>query len=157
MDSYNSPTSKPLYKGTQVVWYILYIIETLLAFRFVLKLLGANPEAGFSMFIYNITYILAAPFLNVFKVIKVSGSTFEWTTILAMFVYWILALGIIKIFLMGKTISTQEAAVGLENQGLFLNSRKSSRFTALKKILHHSGSCRSAVRPERSSIPLESS
>ena len=116
MDSYNSPTTKPLYKGTQIVWYILYTIETLLAFRFVLKLLGANPDAGFSMFIYNITYILAAPFLNVFKVIKVSGSTFEWTTILAMFVYWILALGIIKIFLMGKTISTQEAAVGLQNQ-----------------------------------------
>jgi hypothetical protein len=116
MDSYNSPTTKPLYKGTQIVWYILGIIEVLLAFRFVLKLLGANPEAGFSTFIYTITYILASPFLNVFSVVRVSGSTFEWTTILAMFVYWILALGIVKIFLMGKTISTQEAAVGLENQ-----------------------------------------
>ena len=50
MDSYNSPTTKPLFKGTQVVWYVLSVIEVILAFRFMLKLLGANPEAGFTKF-----------------------------------------------------------------------------------------------------------
>ncbi len=116
MDSYNSPTTKSLYKGTQVVWYILGIIETLLLFRFVLKLLGANPEAGFSSFIYTISYFLASPFLNVFSVVRVSGSVFEWTTLLAMLVYYIVALGIIRIFLMSKTVSTPEAASELQNQ-----------------------------------------
>lgn len=116
MDSFNSPTTKPLYRGTQVVWYILGVLEILLAFRFVLKLLAANPNAGFTHFIYSVTYIFAAPFLNVFRITRVEGSIFEWTTILAMLVYWLIAWGIIKIFLMSKSVSTPEAAVKLENQ-----------------------------------------
>lgn len=116
MDSTNSPSTKPLYRGTQIVWYILGIIEAFLAFRFVLKLLGANPEAGFTGFIYGATYVFAAPFLNVFRFSKVAGSVFEWTTLLAMFVYWALAVGIIKLFLIGKTVSTPEAAAKLDEQ-----------------------------------------
>jgi hypothetical protein len=116
MDSFSSPSTKPLYRGTQIVWYILGVVEVLLAFRFVLKLLGANPDAGFSSFIYGITYIFATPFLNVFSVSRISGSIFEWTTLLAMFVYWVIAVGIIKLFLMGKTVSTPEAAVKLNAQ-----------------------------------------
>lgn len=116
MDSTNSPSTKPLYRGTQIVWYVLSIIEVLLAFRFVLKLLGANANAGFSSFVYGVSYIFATPFLNVFRITKVSGSIFEWTTLLAMLVYWMLAIGIIKIFLIGKTVSTPEAAVKLDNQ-----------------------------------------
>src|SRR3989338_7231714 len=116
MDSFNSPTTKPLYRGTQVVWYILGLIEALLAFRFVLKLLGANAGAGFTSFIYSVTYVFAAPFLNVFRVSQVAGSVFEWTTLLAMLVYLLIALAIVKLFLMGKTVSTPEAAVKLNNQ-----------------------------------------
>lgn len=117
MDSFNSPSTKPLYRGTQIVWYILGIIEVLLAFRFVLKLMGANPDAGFTSFIYGITYIFASPFLNVLHITQIAGSLFEWTTLLAMFVYWLIAVGIIKLLLMGKTVSTPEAAVELEKQG----------------------------------------
>ena len=116
MDSYNSPSTKPLYRGTQIVWYILGLIEILLAFRFVLKLLGANAAAGFSSFIYGVTYIFAAPFLSVFRITKVAGSAFEWTTLLAMLVYWVIAFGIIKLLLMGKTVSTPEAAAKLDKE-----------------------------------------
>ena len=114
--SYTSSTTKPLYRGTQVVWYILGVIEVFLAFRFVLKFLGANPGAGFSSFVYGVTYIFASPFLNVFRITQVSGSIFEWTTLLAMFVYWLVAWGIIKMFLMSKTVSTPEAAAKLERE-----------------------------------------
>lgn len=114
--SYNSSSTKPLYRGTQVVWYILGIAEVLLAFRFFLKLLGANSAAGFTSFIYGVTHIFAAPFLNVFRITQVAGSVFEWTTLLAMFVYWLLAVGIIKLFLMGRAVSTPEAAVKLNDQ-----------------------------------------
>lgn len=116
MDSYNSPTTKPLYHGTQVVWYITGILEALLAFRFFLKLFGANPNAGFTDFIYSVTHVFAAPFLNVFKITRVEGSIFEWTTLLAMLVYWLIAFAIIKMFLMSKSVSTPEAAVKLEQQ-----------------------------------------
>ncbi len=114
--SYTSPTTKPLYRGTQIVWYILSILEILLAFRFFLKLLAANPSAGFSKFIYGATYVFAEPFLNVFRISRVNGSIFEWTTILAMIVYWLVALLIIHLFLMSKSVSTPEAAVKLEKQ-----------------------------------------
>lgn len=116
MDSYISPTTKPLYRGTQVVWYVLGLLEILLAFRFVLKFLGANPAAGFTSFIYGTTYLFASPFLNVFRITRVEGSIVEWTTLLAMLVYWIIAWGIIKLFLMGKSVSTPEAASKLEEQ-----------------------------------------
>ncbi len=116
MDSYSSPSTKPLYRGTQVVWYIFGLLEILIAFRFVLKLLGANPVAGFSSFIYKVTYPFVAPFLNVFNITQVEGSIFEWTTLLAMVVYWLIALGIVKLFLMGRSVSTPEAASKLEEQ-----------------------------------------
>ena len=116
MDSYNSPSTKPLYRGTQIVWYIVGLIEVILAFRFVLKLFGANPEAGFSSFIYIITQPLAYPFLTVFRISRIEGSIFEWTTILAMFVYWLIGWGITKLLVMGKTVSTPEAASKLKEQ-----------------------------------------
>lgn len=116
MDSYNSPRTKPLYRGTQIVWYVLGVLEALLAFRFVLKLLAANSAAGFTHFIYAASYPFANPFLNVFRITKVEGSIFEWTTLLAMLVYWMVAWGIIKIFLMSKDVSTPEAAVKMDKQ-----------------------------------------
>lgn len=114
--SHSSSSTKPLYRGTQIVWYILGLIELLLLFRFALKLLGANAEAGFTSFIYGITHIFVSPFLSVFNISQVEGSIFEWTTLLAMLVYWVVAAGIIKLLLMGKTVSTPEAAVKLEEQ-----------------------------------------
>lgn len=116
MDSFNSSRTKPLYRGTQIVWYIVGIVEALLAFRFILKLLAANPEAGFSSFIYGITYPFAAPFLNVFSIPRVEGSVLEWTTLLAMLVYFLIALAIIKLFVMSKPVSTPEAAVKFDQQ-----------------------------------------
>lgn len=116
MDSYNSPRTKPLYRGTQIVWYVLGVLEALLAIRFALKLLGANAGAGFTSFIYGVTYPFAAPFLGVFNRTQIVGSTVEWTTLLAMLVYWLLAIAIIKLFLMGRSVSTPEAAVKLEEQ-----------------------------------------
>lgn len=112
----SSGSTKPLYRGTQVVWYVLGLVEVLLAFRFVLKLLGANAGAGFTSFIYGVTAPFAAPFVTVFKVSKAAGSVFEWTTILAMFVYFVVAWGIVKLLVMGKTVSTPEAAVKLDRQ-----------------------------------------
>jgi hypothetical protein len=112
--SYHSPRTKPLFRATQIIRYLTGFIEALLAFRFILKLLGANPIAGFSSFIYKVSYLFAAPFLNVFRITQVRGSVFEWTTLLAMAVYWLIAWGIIKLLLMSKAVSTSEAAERLD-------------------------------------------
>jgi hypothetical protein len=113
MDSYNSPTTKPLYRGTQIVWYVLGVLEAVLGIRFILKLLGANPAAGFSNFIYDFSYIFVAPFQSVFQISKVDTNIFEWTTLLAMGVYYLVAWGIIKLFFMSRSVSTPEAAAKL--------------------------------------------
>jgi hypothetical protein len=118
--SYNSSTTKPLFRGTQIVWYLVSALEVLLAFRFVLKIMAANSQAGFSSFIYAVTWPFTAPFNAVFSKPTVLGSVFEWTTLLAMLVYWLIALAIVKLFLMSKTVSTPEAADKLnaqQNQG----------------------------------------
>lgn len=116
MDAASSGSTQPIYRGTQAVWYVLGVVEVALAFRLVLKLLGANPGAGFTDFIYMVTAPFAAPFAAVFQVSRAQGSVFEWTTILAMFVYWIIAWGIVKLLLIGKTVSTPEAAMKLDQQ-----------------------------------------
>ena len=116
MDLFNSPRTKPLYRGTQIVWYILGLVEALLAIRFILKFLGANASATFTSLIYSITYPFATPFLGVFGITRVVGATIEWTTLLAMLVYWLIAIAIIRLFLMSKSVSTPEAAVKLEEQ-----------------------------------------
>ena len=116
MDPYVAPSTKPLYRGTQIVWYVLGVLEVLLAFRFALKLLGANPAAGFSNFVYSLSYPFTLPFSTVFGTANVSSSIFEWTTILAMVVYWLVAFGLIKILTMSKSVTTPEAAVKLDSQ-----------------------------------------
>lgn len=108
--------TRPLYRGTQIVWYVLAILETLLFFRFLLKLLAANSGAGFTSLIYSITYPFVLPFQAVFRTNSVGNNVFEWTTLLAMLVYWLLALAIIRLFIMGKPVSTPEAAVKLDQQ-----------------------------------------
>jgi len=116
MDSYNSPTTKPLFRGTQVVWYLATLLEILLIFRFVLKFAGANPGAGFTSFIYSVTWPFAQPFISVFRTTYVGDQVFEWTTILAMLVYLLVAWGLASLFAMSKTVSTPEAAEKLEEK-----------------------------------------
>ena len=114
--SYNSPTTKPIYKGIQVIWYLLGLIEALLAFRFILKLLGANSFSGFVGFIYSLTQFFVYPFSSIFGKTQVSGIIFEWTTLVAMLVYLFLAWAIVKLFLISKTVSTPEAAEKLNSE-----------------------------------------
>ena len=122
MDSYNSPTTAPIYRVTQVIWYILYYIEVILVLRFALKLFAANPQSGFVSFIYGMTGFFVAPFLSAFGITQVLGSSFEWPTLLAMLVYWIIALAIVKLLLIGKTVSTPEAAAKLNTEDKKINS-----------------------------------
>jgi len=115
MDSYNSPTTKPLFRGTQVIWYLFTLLEILLVFRLGLKFAGANPAAGFTSFIYAVTWPFAQPFIAVFRPTFVAGGqVFEWTTLLAIVVYYLIAWGLTSILTMSKTVSTPEAAAKLD-------------------------------------------
>lgn len=105
-----------LYRVTRVIWYIFYVLEALLLFRFILKLLGANAAAGFSNFIYTLSSVPLAPFRFVFGTNSVGGSIVEWSTLLAMLVYWAIVWGIIKLIIMIRPLDEREAEQRLEMQ-----------------------------------------
>ena len=97
---------------SNVVWYILGLIEILLGFRFVLKLFGANPTSGFVDFVYNLTGILTAPFDKIFSVSRpetgdVVRSVFEPSILVAAVVYLIIAWGIVKLLTINRPTSAQ--------------------------------------------------
>jgi len=79
----------------RIMYTLLGILEILLGLRFVLKLIAANPDSGFSIFIYGITGVFVAPFNALIGTPAVAGSVLEATTLIAMAVYallfWVLA------------------------------------------------------------------
>jgi uncharacterized membrane protein len=82
------------YRLQQVIYLIFGIIEGLIAIRFVLEVLGANPSAGFAQFIYGITGIFMAPFVGLFGQPRFGTSVVEWSALVAIVVYaligWVL-------------------------------------------------------------------
>jgi hypothetical protein len=116
MDEALSPAAKPLYRGTQIIWYLLGLVEVILALRFLLKILGANPLAGFSYFIYNLSQPLVQPFVNVFGTARVATASFESATLLAMIVYWLIAWGLVGLLVMSRPVTTPEAHHNLREQ-----------------------------------------
>ena len=91
-------------RKVQIVWYFLGmgIMGVLFAFLFVWKIFGANFEFGFTSFINGADYVFETLFVGVFSAIKVAGSVFEWTTLLAIFVFWVLVVSTIKLLFIGK-------------------------------------------------------
>jgi uncharacterized protein YggT (Ycf19 family) len=116
MSTYNASSTKPIYFGTQIVWFIFGAIEILLALRFILKLISANATALFTDTIYSVTNVFVSPFTTVFRTTYQAGSAFEWTTLLAAFIYALIAFGIINLLLMSQDVSTAEAASRLRRQ-----------------------------------------
>jgi len=76
---------------TQIVYWVFGLIIGLIAIRFVLKALGANPSAGFAEFIYGITAVLVAPFVGLFGNPQAQGAVLETTSLVAIVVYALLA------------------------------------------------------------------
>jgi uncharacterized membrane protein len=79
------------YRVTQLIWWVFGLIEGLIAIRFILRALGANPSAGFAQFIYGITAPLVAPFVGLFGNPQAQGSVLELHSIVALIVYGLLA------------------------------------------------------------------
>ena len=91
--------------ASQTVGYLVYFffgaLEILLAFRFVLKLTGASLGNAFVGLVYGITGIFILPFQGIFHSGLSQGiemtSVFEWSTLIAIVVYAVVAWGIVKL------------------------------------------------------------
>jgi uncharacterized protein YggT (Ycf19 family) len=79
------------FKATQLVWLVLGILEGLLALRFILKLIAANPESPIAVFIYGFTNIFLLPFAGLTATPTAGGIVLELSTMIAMVVYGLIA------------------------------------------------------------------
>jgi hypothetical protein len=88
------------FTSRRVIYYVLGLLEVLMGFRFIFKVLGANPESGFVSFIYAVTKVFLAPFTAIFSTSSTAGAetkaVLEPATIIGMLVYALLAWGIVK-------------------------------------------------------------
>ncbi len=97
-------------KLVRAIYLVFGLIEALLLIRFVLKVLGANAEAGFAQLIYGMTGMLVAPFVGLFGTPQAaSGATLEFHTLIALVIYalvaWLLAKGAWLMFGEGRSAS----------------------------------------------------
>jgi uncharacterized protein YggT (Ycf19 family) len=88
----------PTRRATEVIYLVFGIIDALLLIRLVLKLLAANPLAGFSKFIYGLTDVFMAPFRNLLPTVGGgSGSVLEMSTVIAIIVYALIGWGLVRL------------------------------------------------------------
>jgi len=91
----------------RVIWYIAGVLQVLLAFRFILALLGANPANQFANFIYSASHPFVAPFFNLFGYdLRYGVSRFEVFTLVAMLVYAVVAWGLSRLFTLPRDVET---------------------------------------------------
>ena len=99
------PTVSPRSFAAQVIYLVLTVIAALLAIRFVLTATGANKGNGFVDFIYSLSNPLVRPFYGIFQsdfVYADGTARFEYEVILALVVYALIALILVKIIGLGK-------------------------------------------------------
>ena len=88
------------------IYYVLNILEAVLLLRLVFKLLGANPAAGFTNVLYTLTNPLVRPFAGIFPTSSSAGSIFEWSTVIAMLIYALIAYAIVQLLRISYTRRT---------------------------------------------------
>ena len=81
----------------QTIFLALGIIEVLLLVRFFFKFTGANPASGIVSFTYSISDVLMAPFRFIFPTNSVEGAIIEWSVIVAMIFYALVAWIVMKL------------------------------------------------------------
>jgi hypothetical protein len=73
------------------------VLEVVLAIRFILKLIGADPTNLFAGFLYALTDIVLSPFSTIVHTPSLrTNQAFEWSTLIAMGIYWLLFWAIMR-------------------------------------------------------------
>ena len=93
--------------GSQTVEYLIYflfgVLEILLVFRLILKLMGASVSSAFVDLIYSVSGVFIIPFEGMFRRLFAKGiettAILEPSTLVAIIVYAILAWGIVRLII----------------------------------------------------------
>jgi hypothetical protein len=91
--------------------WLIVALELLFLLRFVLELIGADPNNIFAQFLYDFTGFFLYPFLGIVPNTKIGqkGAFIDWSTLIGMAVYGILY-WILKLFLR-TTVSRPEEPI----------------------------------------------
>ena len=83
--------------GIELVWLLAGILVVILAMDFIFHATGAN-DVGFAAFVFSAGAFLASPFAGIFNTSTAApGSVLVWADVLAMAIYALLALAIVKV------------------------------------------------------------
>jgi cation transport ATPase len=83
---------------TSITYFVLSVLEVILLLRFIFRLLGANQDNGFIMFLYNLSHVFVIAFNGIFNDQTLGrNGVFEFSTLVAMAVYALLAWGIVSL------------------------------------------------------------
>ena len=83
-----SPVRVAVWRAQRVIYYVFGIIEAIIAIRFVLKLIAANPQNPFTQGVYAVSWIFAFPFSGVVSNANLGGgSIIEFFSLIAILVY----------------------------------------------------------------------
>jgi uncharacterized protein YggT (Ycf19 family) len=85
------------FKATQVVWLLFGMLETLIALRILLKLIGANPGSPIAALIYAFTDLFLFPFAGLTPTPAAGGMVLEISSLFAMLIYALVAWAIERI------------------------------------------------------------
>jgi uncharacterized protein YggT (Ycf19 family) len=112
-------TFNPGWRAVQLVYLFFGVIDGLLLIRLVLKLLGANPHAGFANWIYSVTDVFLGPFKNLLPTIGNEQSLLEMSLVVAILFYallgWAVARFVAIVFYRNVTVSRRSR--GLRPRG----------------------------------------
>jgi uncharacterized membrane protein len=86
-----------VYKVTQLIWLFFGIIEALIGFRIILRLIAANPGNWFTVFVYQLTEIFLWPFQNIITNPSFQGFVLEISSIIGMLVYAVVAWTLVRL------------------------------------------------------------
>ncbi len=81
----------------QLVWLMAGTLEALIALRFVLKLIAANPDNTFARLVYDLTAVFLWPFFGLTITPSVEGIVLEIHSLIAMVVYALLAWFVVQL------------------------------------------------------------
>ena len=76
---------------SRVVMFVFGLIEALILIRFLLLMFGANIQAGFVQWVYQASGYFMSPFNAIFGTQVVDGAIIEWSALIAILAYAILA------------------------------------------------------------------
>jgi uncharacterized membrane protein len=79
------------FKVTQLIWLLFGLLDIAIALRVFFKLIAVNAANPFVSLIYNVTGLFVAPFASLTSAPAVGGMVLEISSIIAIFVYLLIA------------------------------------------------------------------